>query len=157
MDPRNRQWVSCNGWFQETGNESPATDLWVGWPITWRLIAYFSDPLQETHCLFLGSLYTDNLSLISYFRLEEGQQLIFHPVYSAYKGNIFDIWKNLFRWQGPFNKAKLSSTGTGLAYWNWACNNLRLSTRYLLTKYDHFQADLYFSEWVGGVGGWGVW
>ena len=120
-----------------------------------RLVACFSDPLQETHCLFLGSLYTDNLSLISYFRLEEGQQLIFHPVYSAYKGNIFDIWKNLFRWQGPFNKAKLSSTGTGLAYWNWACNNLRLSTRYLLTKYDHFQADLYFSEWVGGVGGWG--
>ena len=47
MDPRNRQWVSCN----------------------------------------------DNLSLISYFRLEGGQQWIFHPVYSAYKGDIFDIWK----------------------------------------------------------------
>ena len=24
-------------------------------------------------------------------------------MYSVYKGDIYDIWKNLFRWQGPFN------------------------------------------------------
>ena len=27
----------------------------------------------------------------------------FTLVYSVYKGGIFDIWKNLFQWQGPFN------------------------------------------------------
>ena len=56
-------------------------------PVSWiryrRLIAYFSDPLQETHCLFLGSvtgdyclflgsLYPDNFSLITNFRGEGG-------------------------------------------------------------------------------------
>ena len=25
-------------------------------------------------------------------------------MYSVYKGDIFDIWKNLFLWQGPFNQ-----------------------------------------------------
>ena len=67
-----------------------------------RLIASFLDPLQETHCLFLGSvtgdyclflgsLYSDNLSLISYFKAEGGHARIVYLVYDVYEGNIFDI------------------------------------------------------------------
>ena len=84
-------------------------------------IACFLDPLQETHCLFLGSVtgdyclflgsfYPDNLSLIRYFKAEGGLQRNFHLVYSVYKGDIFEIWKNLFRWQGPFNKPQFAQS-----------------------------------------------
>ena len=72
MDPSNRQ---CNG--------SSYSKICYR-----RLIACFLDPLQETHCLFLGSvtgdyclflgsLYPDNFSFISYFRVEGGFNEIF--------------------------------------------------------------------------------
>lgn len=39
-------------------------------------------------------------------KAEGGHLWIFHPVCSVYKGDIFDIWKKLFRWQGPFKSFK---------------------------------------------------
>ena len=65
------------------------------------------DLLQDTHCLFLGSVtgdyclflgsfYPDSFSIMGYFKAEGGLQGNFHLVYSVSKGDIFDIRKKIF-------------------------------------------------------------
>ena len=88
-DPRNRQRVSCN---RLSLIHKCYRRLIACFRIHYRrLVVSFLDPLQETCCLFLGSLYSDNFSLISYFRAEGGLKRNFHLVYDVQECDIFHI------------------------------------------------------------------
>ena len=65
-----RQWVSCNRSSSQKAHYM-------------SLIACFSVPFQETHCLFLGSVTGDYylFLLISFVRAEKGLQQNFQSIY----------------------------------------------------------------------------